>query len=474
MSENEFNESLNNDLVALIERFEQALARGRSMPIDEDGLEDIINHYLNRGQVDKAMRAADVGVETFRFSGHFHIKKAEVLMEMVKLEEAMHWLEQAELFLPGDLDIVLNKADILLYTNRHHEALALLDDALETATDTEDIIEIRFEMADIYEDLDLYMEAIDCLEIVLTLAPRNEETLQRLWFAAELTEAFERSITIHERLLDDDPYNVQGWFNLAHAYKGLGLTEKAREMFDFALAVQDDHVASLMDCGFMLHQDGRYEAAIDYLNEVVALGEETREALLCLGHCYAEIGQPARARRQFRKVIAIDPHHAAAFYEMGRTYFMGDEHINLNKALPSLERAVRLAPEHPDYRLGLATAYRVLGRPAEALPLLVELVDDRLADERILLELGRTYLDLNDPPAAYAVLRDHLRDDSSALYVYGTTALAILAGRSGEARTLLAHAVGRYPEQAGLLFEQLPELKDDPTWTDLIARLLDE
>lgn len=68
--------------------------------------------------------------------------------------------------------------------------------------------------------------------------------------------------------------------------------------------------------GLFLSQKGKKELAVRNLKMAVTLAPTFCEAHNVLGNCYDELGQPEEAIRQFQKVLALNPGHAAARFKL--------------------------------------------------------------------------------------------------------------------------------------------------------------
>ncbi len=68
--------------------------------------------------------------------------------------------------------------------------------------------------------------------------------------------------------------------------------------------------------GLFLSQEGKKELAVRSLKMAVTLAPAFCEAHNVLGNCYDELGQPEDAIRQYQKVLALNPGHAAAKFKL--------------------------------------------------------------------------------------------------------------------------------------------------------------
>ena len=139
----------------LVIKYEEALKNDESYFFEEQDLDDVLIYYLSELDYEKAMTLADEGIERFKYSASFYNHKAEILKEISQYDEALEVLEQAEVFSPNEISIVLNKVDIFSILERFEEAIDMLKDCISSAHGIEKA-ELYLELADIYEDWEKY------------------------------------------------------------------------------------------------------------------------------------------------------------------------------------------------------------------------------------------------------------------------------------------------------------------------------
>lgn len=90
--------------------------------------------------------------------------------------------------------------------------------------------------------------------------------------------------------------------------------------------------------------------------------------------CWFELAQvtqpPAEAEQFYRRVIALNPRHAASHYQLGKLLASRDE---TPAAIEALEEAIALDPEQDGAYYQLGGLYRKIGEPEKAKQILAEL-----------------------------------------------------------------------------------------------------
>lgn len=75
-----------------------------------------------------------------------------------------------------------------------------------------------------------------------------------------------------------------------------------------------------LEVGLELHQQGRFEEAIQDYNEAILLDPQRVEAFNNRGRAYLNIDQAGKAIEDFDQVLRLDPQLAEAYYNRGLAY----------------------------------------------------------------------------------------------------------------------------------------------------------
>jgi tetratricopeptide (TPR) repeat protein len=90
----------------------------------------------------------------------------------------------------------------------------------------------------------------------------------------------------------------------------------------------------------------RYQDAIKWYGEALALQPNDVNVSTDLGVCYYYTNQPDKALEQFEKSLKIDPRHAKTLLNMGIVRAFGKQ--DLDGARKAWEEAIRLSPDSPE------------------------------------------------------------------------------------------------------------------------------
>ncbi len=117
--------------------------------------------------------------------------------------------------------------------------------------------------------------------------------------------------------------------------------------------------------GVSLEEDPRSQAeAIAAYKKVVELDPRHAAAYINLGTLYYNRQDYARAESHYRKAVEVDPRYALAYFDLGNVL---DETGRVGDAIAAYKTALQLAPTYADAHYNLALAYEKIRQPRPAL-----------------------------------------------------------------------------------------------------------
>ncbi|MFC4231087.1 tetratricopeptide repeat protein [Parasediminibacterium paludis] len=362
MRENPYHED-REELQALLRQY-QNLKTGRSHAfIEEDDFDRIIDHYDETDDFAEALMAAESGLEQFPYSSHLMIRKADVLLALRKYHEALETLENAELYDSTDINLFILKTDVYLALDQQDKAVEILVAALEQF-EGEERLELLFELADVYDDYEEFDKVFDCLKLILEEDPNNEEALYKICFWTDFTGRNEEGIQLHQKIIDEFPYNEIAWFNLAAAYQGLKLYEKAIDAYQYAIVIEEKFDYAYRNMGDAYLRLRKYKEAIEALEKVLELSRPEDVIYEAIGHCYHRMGNFAQARFNYKKATHLNPDDSRLQYKVAVTYMLEEQ---WQQATKHLENAMRIHRAVADFNLAMGECMMHLNRIKEAI-----------------------------------------------------------------------------------------------------------
>lgn len=467
MKENNPYREDREQLRELLKQYEN-LKNGRQHSfIDEESFEKIITWYQEKEDLAGAMEAADLAAEQYPYSAQLLIKKADILLANRRYKDALEILERAELFDSTDINICILKTDAYLALDQQEKAVALLEEAL-TLFDGEEKVELLFELADVYDDYEDFDKVFDCLKMILEDDPNNEEALYKICFWTDFTGRNEESIRLHQDIINEFPYNELAWFNMAAAYQGLKLYEKAIDAYQYAIAIEEKFDYAYRNMGDAYIRLRKYKEAIEALERVNELAKPEDVIFEALGYCYEKLKNYAQARFHYRKASHLRPDDSRLYFKIAGTYFKEEQ---WESCLKQLETSLKIHPSQAEYNLLAGECKMQLGLFKDAVQFFLAVVKSRPRNTagwealiRCLYNGGFYDEALEQTGSALTATQ------GKPLFLFYRSALLIASGKTKEGILQLEKAMEEAPKQLKKFVELNPAILQNQLVVDVVAR----
>jgi tetratricopeptide (TPR) repeat protein len=153
-------------------------------------------------------------------------------------------------------------------------------------------------------------------------------------------------------------------FQAAIALEEEGRPREAERLYQYALALSPDHVASLLRLSTLRVQHADLAGALELLRRAADVAPQSADAQAALGRLLAALKGPQEAIACYQKALAIKPDNAAVHHHLAnalRTLRRGEE------AIEHYQRALVLAPNLAEAHLSLAGLLAAHDRSKEAM-----------------------------------------------------------------------------------------------------------
>jgi len=466
MKDNPYREN-KEEINELLRQYDN-LKTGRSHKfLDEEAFEKIVEFFDEKADLQKALEAAEFGSEQYPFSSSLLIKKADILLSLRRYQDALKILEQAELFDGGDINLYILKTDAWLALDQQEKAVELLEMALHSF-EGEERIELLFELADVYDDYEEFDKVFDCLKLILEQDPNNEEALYKICFWTDFTGNNEASIKLHIKIIDDFPYNELAWFNLAAAYQGLRLFEKAIDAYQYAITIDEKFDYAYRNMGDAYIRLRKFREAIEALEKVLELSKPEDVIFEAIGHCYDRLHNYAQARFYYRKASHMNAEESKIFYKIACTYYNEGQ---WESAIKQLDNALKIHRLQPEYNLLMGECKFQVGAFKEAIQYLSNAVRVRPKNlsgwEALIRCLYKAdFLD----EAREQVMAALQVTQGKPLFMFYLSNILFAMGRSKEAILYLERAMEKAPRMLKRFVELNPSILQNQQVVDILAK----
>jgi tetratricopeptide (TPR) repeat protein len=455
------------ELRDLLQQFENLKAGQSHAFLDEDSFELIIDYYDEHDELPNAMQAAEIAIEQFPYSSSLLLKKANLLIESKKYQEAMDLLEKAAILDSTDINLYILQTDVYLAMNQHEKAAAMLEEQIATF-EGEDKIELLLELADVYDDVEEFEKVFDTLRTTLEAAPNNEEALHKICFWTEFTGRNEESIRLHTNIINEHPYNHLAWFNLGTAFQGLKLYEKAIDAYLYAIAIDEKFDYAYRNIGDAYIRLRKYAEAIDVLKKHLEIAKPEDVIYEAIGHCYERQRKYTQARYYYRKASHLSPSDDKLYYKIAVAYMAES---NWENAIKSIMSAIKINKNSAEYLMALGECYLELEKHKEALIHLLAAVKLRPSSVTTWQEFIRGLYISGYYEEASVQLDSALQKlGNKSVLVYYRAAVLMATGKTKEALLVLETALQHKPKDVKKFMELDPTLLQHPSVMELVAR----
>ncbi|WP_301921031.1 lipopolysaccharide assembly protein LapB [Ferruginibacter sp.] len=455
------------ELKELLQQYDN-LKSGRSHSfIEEDAFEKIIDYFDEKDELIQALEVTEYAVNQYPYSSALLIKRADLLIAAKKYKESLYYLEQAEVLDSSDINLYILKTDAYLALDQQEKA-ALVSEAALNYFEGDEKLELLFELTDVYDDYENFDKVFDCLKMILEIDPNNEEALYKICFWTDFTGRNEEGIRLHQTIIEDFPFSELAWFNLAAAYQGIKLYEKAIDAYQYAVAIDEKFDYAWRNMGDAYLRLRKYKEAIEVLQKVLELARPEDVIYEAIGHAYDKLHNYALARLNYRKATHLNQDDSQLFYKIAVTYM--NEGV-WDSAIKNLHIAMRIHRLQPEYNLAMGQCYMEQGKIEDAVQYFGNVVRNKPKNSNGWLELLKCLYHAKcfDEGLEYV---EHALELTNAkpIFLFYKSAFLLAAGKSKDAIIHLELGMDKNPKLVKKFIELNPAILQNQQVVDVIAR----
>jgi tetratricopeptide (TPR) repeat protein len=455
------------EMMQLLSDYENLKAGKSHNFLEEEAYIKLIDYFEDADNLVEAMTASEIALEQLPFSSELMFRKADLLIVNRKYLEALDLLDTASLYDSNNISLYILKTDALLALDRQPEAASILEAALELF-EGEEKADLLFDLADVYDDYEEFEKVFDCLMMLLEVDPTSEEALYKICFWTDFTGRYEESIQIHQKIIDNFPYNEIAWFNLAAAYQGLKLYEKAIDAYQFAVVIEEKFDYAYRNMGDAFLRLRKYKEAIEVLEKVLELARPEDVIYEAIGHCYHKLGNIAQARFHYKKAVHLNNDDAKLHYKLASTYMQEQQ---WQMAIKHLENAIRINRNSKEINLAIGECKMQLKLYKEATQYFGAVVLHRptnVAGWEALIKCLLKAENFDEAAERCQVALHHTGHKPILLFYY--TAILFAQNKSKEALLQLENAMTIAPKFLKKLIDLHPNILQNSLAVDIISR----
>ena len=123
--------------------------------------------------------------------------------------------------------------------------------------DSDELVDV----ADYYMSQGKHQEATEATRLALELHPDAQDPVTMMADILFETQQWRDSIKWLNRVLDNDPFDVQAWLNIADAQIQCDMFAEALDSAEYTLAIQPDNIHALLQKAYATSRQDRYQEA---------------------------------------------------------------------------------------------------------------------------------------------------------------------------------------------------------------------
>jgi Tfp pilus assembly protein PilF len=211
---------------------------------------------------------------------------------------------------PGSGLANLNYGSMLRDEGRWEEALPYVEKGVQLSPDYTDA---KVRLAEVYFNLKKYPEAIEISNQALTKEPNNISALQFRGSALGASGQPAQAMVDFQKILELDPENRHGIFNLAMAQKDAGQLPQVVETLTRLINIQPDFPNAYYERGFSYGRMGMFSHAHDDMEKSIQYQPQHGASYFFRGRTFEAMGNQQAACADFRKALELGTVEAEVF-----------------------------------------------------------------------------------------------------------------------------------------------------------------
>lgn len=188
--------------------------------------------------------------------------------------------------------------------------------------------------------------------------------------------------------LSDHPEEEKAWRLLALAEQSAERLDEAIEAYGRALALDPNHLPSLLAISRLLMARGQADEAMPWLLNALAVAPDDPVVLTLNGDALNEISGPGEAIPILREALKANPAYKEASVSLSRCLYHSGLFVEASEVLAE---ALETCPGDLELRMGMASTLRNMGKLDEAITLYREILEEAPGNQTVFNNLMFTY-----------------------------------------------------------------------------------
>ena len=271
--------------------------------------------------------------------------------------------------------------------------------------DSDELIDV----ADYYMTQGKHKEAKSATKLALELHPDAEDPITMMADIMFETQQWQESIIWLNKVLDNNPFDVQAWLNITDAQLQCEMFAEALDSAEYTLAIQQDNIHALLQKAYALSRQDRFSEASLIFDQYLQKCPDDDLALYhaAFNLCFLERFQEANDMLAKAEEISqgLSPEHLNICLQRSYTEArLG----NMQEALDALERSKDFNDPYTkvDYNLLKGHIYLLFHHKEKALLLLSDALSNSQDHIHTMRTIAQVFMDCQDFITATNILQE--------------------------------------------------------------------
>ncbi|UCG11243.1 MAG: tetratricopeptide repeat protein [Deltaproteobacteria bacterium] len=223
---------------------------------------------------------------------------------------------------------------------------------------------IHLNLGEAYSRLGNYRQAERSLLTYLEKKPNDVDARLRLAAVYRKRNKDPAAIKTLKRAIKDNPKTLKAYLALIDIYEKLEMDKETAATYEAIAKLAPDNKVVHFNQGVLYFEMKQYTRAGKAFSKVLKLDKKDVEAREYLVEVYRHLGKPRQALSVLTELIELRPSHWEYY---ARAFELFDELRAYDEMTKTFTQAVKTAPDRPDLRSFLGTAYEKRGLLVEAI-----------------------------------------------------------------------------------------------------------
>jgi len=201
-------------------------------------------------------------------------------------------------------------------------------------------------------------DAIDLIRQALAINPEYTEAYNNLGMALQATKQLDSAIDSYLCSLKLDPHFISGHYNLGNTYKERDRFDEAIDSYCKTLALNPRHLSAYINLGIVYREQGKFTEAINCYQRALELDPNFADTHNNLGNVYREQEKFVEAINCYQRALELDPNSGTIHNSLG---IFHKDLGKVDEAIECYQRALELKPTNPQINTNLAMTLLLKG-----------------------------------------------------------------------------------------------------------------